>query len=91
MEDTEKLRETIICMRRKIDSLRTENLHSQLLLSALDAVLCTSSEGDPRGAKRSRVRRCRSALGCNAKPHSVSGLPTRVAVITSCKGLRDRT
>ena len=46
MEDTEKLRETIICMRREIDSLRTENLHSQLLLSALDAVLCTSSEGD---------------------------------------------
>ncbi|MBS0507216.1 MAG: EAL domain-containing protein [Proteobacteria bacterium] len=46
MENTEQLRETIAGMRREIDSLRTENQHAQLLLSALDAVLCTSSDGD---------------------------------------------
>ena len=46
MQDTEKLRETIVSMRREIDSLRTENSHAQLLLSALDAMWCTGSAGD---------------------------------------------
>ena len=41
-------------------------------------------------ASRSCVRRCRSALGCSSLPHSVSGLPRRIAVSTSCKGLRER-
>lgn len=47
MEGAEELRETIVGMRREIDALRMENTHANLLLQALDAVLCVTGDADP--------------------------------------------
>ncbi|WP_337172346.1 EAL domain-containing protein [Gemmatimonas aurantiaca] len=47
MEGSEELRETIVGMRREIDALRMENTHANLLLQALDAVLCVTGDADP--------------------------------------------
>lgn len=47
MEDAEELRETVLTMRREIDLLRTETTHANLLLAALDAVLCVDGDVDP--------------------------------------------
>ncbi len=47
MEDSEELRETLFAMRRECDLLRTETTHANLLLTALDAVLCVDGEDDP--------------------------------------------
>ncbi|ACI94608.1 ggdef domain [Afipia carboxidovorans OM5] len=47
MEGSEELRETLVEMRREVDILRTETTHANLLLSALDAVLCVDGDNDP--------------------------------------------
>ncbi len=47
MEGSEELRETLVSMRREIDLLRTEVKHANLLINALDAVLCTDATVDP--------------------------------------------
>ncbi len=47
MEGSEELRETLVGMRREIDILRTETTHANLLLTALDAVLCVDGDHDP--------------------------------------------
>lgn len=47
MEGSEELRETIVGMRREIDSLRTEATHANILLTALDAVLSVEEDADP--------------------------------------------
>lgn len=47
MENAEELREIIVTMRGEIDFLRTETTHANLLLTALDAVLCVDSDADP--------------------------------------------
>lgn len=47
MESSEALRETILTMGREVDYLRTETTHANLLLTALDAVLCVEGEKDP--------------------------------------------
>lgn len=47
MESSEALRETILTMSREVDSLRTETVQANLLLTALDAVLCVDGDVDP--------------------------------------------
>lgn len=47
MESSEALRETIMTMSREVDFLRTETTHANLLLNALDTVLCVDSDADP--------------------------------------------
>ena len=47
MEGSEELRETLVAMRRENDILRTETTHANLLLKALDAVLCVEGDDDP--------------------------------------------
>ena len=47
MEGSEELRETLVEMRREVDILRTETTHANLLLNALDAVLCVDGDNDP--------------------------------------------
>lgn len=47
MESSEALRETIMTMSREVDFLRTETTHANLLLNALDTVLCVDSNADP--------------------------------------------
>ncbi|MGB3864347.1 MAG: EAL domain-containing protein [Xanthobacteraceae bacterium] len=47
MEDSEELRETLVAMRREMDLLRTETTHANLLLTALDTVLCVEGDDDP--------------------------------------------
>ncbi len=56
---------------------------------AMCSVAASASAGY-RAASRRRERRCASALGCSARPHSATGLFSRVAVSTSCSGLRER-
>ena len=46
MQSSEELRETLVAMRREIDSLRTETTHANLLLQALDALLCVEGDDD---------------------------------------------
>lgn len=46
MQSSEELRETLVAMRREIDSLRTETTHANLLLKALDALLCLEGDDD---------------------------------------------
>lgn len=47
MESSEALRETILTMSREVDFLRTETTHANLLLNALDTVLCVEGDADP--------------------------------------------
>ncbi|MCW5620318.1 MAG: EAL domain-containing protein [Burkholderiales bacterium] len=47
MEGSEELRETLVAMRREIDLLRVEATHANLLLNALDSVLCVDGDADP--------------------------------------------
>ncbi len=46
MESSEELREALVAMRREIDGLRTETTHANLLLKALDALLCVDGDDD---------------------------------------------
>jgi len=47
MEGSEELREALVTLRRENDLLRIENTHANLLLKALDAVLCVDGDDDP--------------------------------------------
>lgn len=47
MEGSEELREALVTLRRENDLLRVETTHANLLLKALDAVLCVAGEDDP--------------------------------------------
>ena len=47
MHGAEELREALLAMRREIDVLRIEATHANLLLDALDAVLCVDDSVDP--------------------------------------------
>ena len=47
MEGSEELREALVTMRRELDLLRTETTHANLLLKALDTVLCVEGDDDP--------------------------------------------
>lgn len=47
MEDSEELREAVLTLRREVDLLRTETTHANLLLAALDAMLCVDGDTDP--------------------------------------------
>lgn len=47
MQDSEELREAVLTLRRENDLLRTETTHANLLLAALDAVLCVDGDTDP--------------------------------------------
>ncbi|OFE13571.1 diguanylate cyclase [Pseudohongiella acticola] len=47
MENTEELREIALTMRREIDLLRTETTHANVLLTALDTLLCVDGDTDP--------------------------------------------
>lgn len=47
MEGSEELREAIVTLRRENDLLRTATTHSNLLLKALDVVLCVDGDDDP--------------------------------------------
>jgi len=47
MEGSEELREALVALRRENDLLRIETTHSNLLLKALDAVLCVDGDDDP--------------------------------------------
>ncbi|MPT47304.1 MAG: EAL domain-containing protein [Sphingobium sp.] len=47
MDGSEELRETLVAMSRENDILRTEATHANLLLHALDAMLCIDGEENP--------------------------------------------
>ncbi|MGC4250128.1 MAG: EAL domain-containing protein [Sphingobium sp.] len=47
MEGSEGLREALVTLRRENDLLRIETTHANLLLKALDAVLCVDGDDDP--------------------------------------------
>lgn len=47
MEGSEELREALVTLRRENDLLRVETTHANLLLKALDAVLCVDGGDDP--------------------------------------------
>jgi hypothetical protein len=47
MEGSEELREALVTLRRQNDLLRVETTHANLLLKALDAVLCVNGDDDP--------------------------------------------
>ena len=47
MEGSEGLREALVTLRRENDLLRIETTHANLLLKALDAVLCVEGDDDP--------------------------------------------
>ena len=47
MEGSEELRETLVGMRRELDMLQTETAHANVLLRALDALLCVDGDADP--------------------------------------------
>ena len=47
MEGSEELREALVTLRRENDLLRVETTHANLLLKALDAVLCVDGDDDP--------------------------------------------
>ena len=47
MEGSEELREALVTLRRESDLLRVETTHANLLLKALDAVLCVDGDDDP--------------------------------------------
>lgn len=54
------------------------------------AHVCAISSGENSLAIRLRPRRCCSAFDASAYPHSGTGIPSRIAVITSCSGLHER-
>lgn len=47
MEGSEELREALVTLSRENDLLRIETIHANLLLKALDAVLCVDGDDDP--------------------------------------------
>jgi cyclic di-GMP phosphodiesterase Gmr len=46
VESSEELRETLVAMRRENDGLRIETMHANLLLKALDALLCVEDTNE---------------------------------------------
>lgn len=47
MEGSEEIREAVVTLRRENDLLRIATTHSNLLLKALDSVLCVDGDDDP--------------------------------------------